>query len=90
MFGYAPILTVRKIAGLLHGLTIGAATENGGLTMDKDLAIKLLMAVACCSVTELKCYDCPLLEKDGRCRPWRDKEIEEAVRLLNGERRADE
>lgn len=58
--------------------------------MNKDLAIKLLMAVACCSVTELKCYDCPLLEKDGRCRPWRDKEVEEAVRTLNRERRADD
>lgn len=59
--------------------------------MDKKLAVDLLMAVACCSVSGLSCYECPLYnEQDGRCRPWRDEEVVEAVRMLNMTRRADE
>lgn len=53
--------------------------------MDKELAIDILKAVACCSVRELHCYDCPLWdEKTHRCRPWSDDEVYEAVHVLNG------
>lgn len=59
--------------------------------MDKDFAINILMAIACCSVRELSCYECPLWS-DGtrRCRPWTDDEAVEAVRLLNGERKGND
>lgn len=50
--------------------------------MNKKRAQELLIALACCTVTELRCYDCPLHEEDGRCRPWTDGEIVEAVRVL--------
>ena len=57
---------------------------------DRDLAIELLKAVACCTVRELHCYDCPLYDETGRCRPWTDEEVAQAVRTLNGERNTNE
>jgi hypothetical protein len=57
--------------------------------MDKDFAIDILMAIACCSVSELHCFECPLWNDEiDLCRPWQDEEAVEAVRLLNKERRA--
>jgi hypothetical protein len=50
--------------------------------MDKKTAQEMLMAVSCCTIIELRCYDCPLYEDDGRCRPWTDSEVAEAVRVL--------
>ena len=59
--------------------------------MDKDLATNILIAVACCTVAELRCYDCPLWDNDTRrCRPWTDDEVRDAVHTLNGERRTDD
>ena len=56
--------------------------------MDRDFAIAILKAVACCSVPRLKCYDCPLYDEvTGKCRPWHDDEVVEAVHTLNGERK---
>ena len=50
--------------------------------MNKENAKNILMAVACCSLSELSCGDCPLYEEDGRCRPWTNEEVVEAVRFL--------
>jgi hypothetical protein len=56
--------------------------------MDRDFAIAILKAVACCSTSALSCYECPLYEKEThRCRPWHDDEVVDAVRTLNGERK---
>lgn len=57
--------------------------------MDRELAIEILIALACCSVTKLHCIgDCPLYDIDKNiCRPWTDDEVREAVRVLNGERK---
>ena len=52
--------------------------------MDRAFAVEILKAVACCSVTELYCTDCPLYEREEKkCRPWQDEEVVEAVRVLN-------
>ena len=54
--------------------------------MTRNEAIDFLKAVACCTVTELRCSDCPLYdEQTYRCRPWHDSEVVEAVRTLNKE-----
>lgn len=54
--------------------------------MNRKLAVDILKAIACCSITELHCSDCPLYEEEpGKCIPWRDDEAVEAVRLLNKE-----
>ena len=59
--------------------------------MDKDFAIDILMAIACCSVKELRCFECPLWDDATHlCRPWQDEEAVEAVRLLNKERKDNE
>lgn len=50
--------------------------------MNKKRAQRVLIAHACCASTKLSCCDCPLLEEDGRCRPWTDEELVEAVRSL--------
>lgn len=56
--------------------------------MDKEFAIAILKAVACCSTRELSCFDCPLWDnKTSKCRPWTDDEVTEAVHTLNGERK---
>ena len=56
--------------------------------MDRDFAIAILKAVACCSTASLFCYECPLFEKETHiCRPWTDSEVTEAVHTLNGERK---
>lgn len=52
------------------------------VAMNKKKARNILMALACCSVSELRCGDCPLYEEDGHCRPWTKEEVVEAVRLL--------
>ena len=52
--------------------------------MDRDLAIDILKAVACCSISELHCYECSLWDDEKHsCRPWTDEEVTEAVRVLN-------
>ena len=54
---------------------ISVPTEKGR-TMDKELAIEILKAVACCSLPELHCYECPLWDtKKHKCRPWTDEPI---------------
>jgi hypothetical protein len=58
------------------------------MEMDRELAIEILKAVACCSLPELHCYECPLWDtKKHKCRPWTDDEVREAVHTLNGERK---
>lgn len=54
--------------------------------MNKRQAINLLIAVACCSVVDLSCYDCPYYNADKECRSWLDEEVKEAVNLLNKEK----
>ena len=51
--------------------------------LDEKKAVQTLIALACCSMSALSCYDCPLHEADGRCKPSQDYEIIAAVRLLN-------
>lgn len=53
--------------------------------MTKNLAIKLLKAVACCSTAELTCEECPLYDEHDGCRPWTTEEVTDAVRFLNKE-----
>ena len=62
--------------------------------MNEKLAIELLMAQACCSITGLTCDECPLYREPEyeeefadrlSCRPWTDEEIVEAVRFLKKE-----
>lgn len=67
-------------------------TEKGRVMgMDRDFAIAILKAVACCSIHGLSCYECPLFDKEThKCRPWQDSEVVEAVRTLNGERKGNE
>lgn len=69
-------------------LNISVPTEKGK-TMDKEFAIAILKAVACCSTMGLYCCDdCPLWDKEKcNCRPWTDDEVREAVHTLNGERK---
>ena len=57
--------------------------------MDRNFAIEILIALACCSVTNLHCIDnCPLYDVDRHaCRPWTDDEVREAVYALKGERK---
>ena len=59
--------------------------------MDKEQAIDILKALACCSLPELHCYECPRWDcKKHKCSSWTDEEIIEAIRVLNGERRNEE
>ena len=54
--------------------------------MNKDLAIEILKAMACCFIIGLTCSDCPLWDnKTHRCRPWSEEEVTEAVRALSRE-----
>ena len=56
--------------------------------MDREFAIAILKAVACCSTHDLSCYECPLFDKEThKCRPWNDDEVVDAVHTLNGERK---
>jgi hypothetical protein len=56
--------------------------------MDRELAINILKAVACCALPELHCYECPLWDtKKHKCRSWTDDEVRDALRTLDGERR---
>ena len=56
--------------------------------MDRELAIDILKAVACCALPELHCYECPLWDtKKHKCRPWTDDEVRDALHTLDGERR---
>jgi hypothetical protein len=60
------------------------------MIMNRDLAINILKAVACCSTHDLSCYECPLFDKEThKCRPWHDSEVVEAVHTLNEERKDD-
>lgn len=55
--------------------------------MDREQAVDVLIALGCCSMTGLYCYECPLWDKQKeKCRPWADDEVVEAVRLLNKEK----
>ena len=59
--------------------------------MDREQAINILKALACCSVTELHCYECPLWDtKKHKCRSWTNEEVCEAVHTLYGERKDNE
>lgn len=50
--------------------------------MDKKKAIDIIMAVACCTVQELRCSDCPLLYEESKCRAWTSREAADAVLTL--------
>ena len=58
--------------------------------MDKQTALELLIANACCSSMLLTCEDCPLCdppEDDDdleSCRDFSDAEVAEAVKVLKG------
>lgn len=55
--------------------------------MDRDLAVEMLIALACCSLSELHCDECPLWdERKGKCRPWTTEEVTEAVYVLKKEK----
>lgn len=46
-------------------------------------AIKVLMALACCSIGELHCgEDCPKCISAGVCEGWEGDEVIEAVKVL--------
>lgn len=56
--------------------------------MKERAATKALIALACCSVSELQCNQCPYYnprEADDSecCRPWTNEEVTEAVNVLN-------
>lgn len=54
--------------------------------MDRELAIDVLKAIACCSTKELTCGDCPFWDNTkSKCRPWTEEEATKAVRVLNME-----
>lgn len=54
--------------------------------MDREQAVDILIALACCTVTELRCEECPLWDAQRqKCLSWIDEEVVEAVRLLNKE-----
>lgn len=54
--------------------------------MKKDEAIKVLMAVACCSTVELHCYDCPMWDKnEANCNAWTNDDVVKAINTLNGD-----
>lgn len=53
--------------------------------MTKKDAIDILIAVACCTLVELTCLDCPLFREHRMCRAWNDDEVVEAVKLLKGD-----
>jgi hypothetical protein len=57
--------------------------------MDREFAIAILVALACCSVVGFHCIDdCPLYDIDKHeCRPWTDDEVRDAVHTLTGERK---
>lgn len=40
-------------------------------------AINILIALACCSIPELTCSECPC-----KCDAWSDAEVIEAVKIL--------
>ena len=52
--------------------------------MNRELAIDILKALACCTIHQLSCHECPLYDMEtGICRPWTDEEVIDAVRTLN-------
>lgn len=59
--------------------------------MNKDKAIKDLIALACCTVGDLSCLECPRYEEyedeefGGKCLGWTDNDMIKAVKVLNGE-----
>ena len=59
--------------------------------MNKQEAIEVLMALACCSLAGLTCEDCPravsvededVIFGEDTCHSWSDDEVVEAVRVL--------
>ncbi len=51
--------------------------------MNRDEAVDILMAYACCHVKELICADCPMWVKNKeKCDAWTDDDVVEAVRYL--------
>jgi hypothetical protein len=58
--------------------------------MNKKEALDILLAVACCSLADVNCKDCPRLGVDAtandelQCSPWMDTEAEQAVKTLKG------
>lgn len=58
--------------------------------MDKQTALEILIANACCCSLELSCSDCPLVydqaDEDSveKCRDFGAKELVEAVRVMKG------
>ena len=58
--------------------------------MNKKEALDILLAVACCSLADVNCKDCPRLGVDAtandelQCSPWMDTEAEAAIKTLKG------
>lgn len=58
--------------------------------MDKQTALEILIANACCSSLELSCLECPLYTPDQKqngglhCRDYGDADMVEAVRIMKG------
>ena len=50
--------------------------------MNKEEALKLLLAHAYCCITGLKCSDCPMCIGVGRCKGWENDDIYKAVSIL--------
>ena len=60
--------------------------------MTKEEALNVLIAVACCSSSELTCKECPKCKytgdeiapsvSDETCVGWSDHEVAEAVKVL--------
>lgn len=65
--------------------------EEAKRNMEKDYAVEILKALACCSVRRLSCSECPMWEEfddgklGGKCYGWTDEDVFKAVRTLNGE-----
>ena len=51
--------------------------------MEKYEAISILKALACCSISELHCYECPMWDEVGECKSWTDADVVTAIRTLN-------
>lgn len=54
----------------------------------RSKSVEDLIALACCSIPELKCCDCPRVDEESgtKCSPWDDYDIISAVKTLKGER----
>ena len=52
----------------------------------RSKAVEDLIALACCSIPELRCCDCPRVDEESgtKCSPWNEYDIISAVKTLKG------